>query len=107
MLSHVIHHSSAVGICAALFLAAALAPPVKWCLSCRLCHASPGGLLCGCWRTFMPVLCFACMQIGEDLTYSERLLRFMRMCCCFSFFCACCTEPARNVNDKEWRGGSE
>lgn len=45
-------------------------------------------------------------KMGEDLSYSERILRFMRMCCCFSFFCACCTEPSRAEKDRKWRGPS-
>jgi hypothetical protein len=45
-------------------------------------------------------------KIGEDLTYSERILRFMRLCCCVGFFCSCCTEPSRNERDKQWRGPS-
>ncbi|KAF8072599.1 SNAP33 [Scenedesmus sp. PABB004] len=32
-------------------------------------------------------------RIEDDLSYSERILRFMRLCCCFGFFCSCCTEP--------------
>lgn len=43
-------------------------------------------------------------QMGQDLTYSERLLRFMKLCCCVGFFCSCCTEPARNAHDKQWHG---
>eukprot|EP00878_Enallax_costatus_P014380 GHUV01015040.1.p1 GENE.GHUV01015040.1~~GHUV01015040.1.p1 ORF type:complete len:148 (+),score=32.06 GHUV01015040.1:319-762(+) len=43
-------------------------------------------------------------KIGEDLTYSERILRFMRLCCCIGFFCSCCTEPGRRDQDKQWRG---
>ncbi|KAF6264502.1 hypothetical protein COO60DRAFT_1624263 [Scenedesmus sp. NREL 46B-D3] len=45
-------------------------------------------------------------KIGEDLSYSERILRFMRLCCCFSFFCSCCTEPDRAEKDQQWRGAS-
>lgn len=44
------------------------------------------------------------LQIGQDLTYSERILRFMKLCCCVGFFCSCCTEPARNTRDRHWRG---
>eukprot|EP00879_Flechtneria_rotunda_P004353 GHRR01004604.1.p1 GENE.GHRR01004604.1~~GHRR01004604.1.p1 ORF type:complete len:275 (+),score=73.15 GHRR01004604.1:221-1045(+) len=43
-------------------------------------------------------------KIGEDLSYSERILRFMKLCCCVGFFCSCCTEPNRNAKDKDWRG---
>lgn len=46
----------------------------------------------------------AFMQMGQDLTYSERILRFMKLCCCFGFFCSCCTEPARATSDRKWRG---
>lgn len=45
-------------------------------------------------------------RIGQDLSYSERILRFMKMCCCFSFFCACCTEPDRAERDRDWRSGA-
>jgi hypothetical protein len=47
---------------------------------------------------------FASMQMGQDLTYSERILRFMKLCCCFGFFCSCCTEPERANSDRKWRG---
>lgn len=50
------------------------------------------------------LIVFVALQMGEDLSYSERILRFMRMCCCFSFFCACCTEPSRAEKDRKWRG---
>ncbi|GBF90321.1 hypothetical protein Rsub_02427 [Raphidocelis subcapitata] len=43
-------------------------------------------------------------KIGSDVTYSQRILRYMSMCCCFSFFCSCCTEPDRNEGDHAWRG---
>lgn len=43
-------------------------------------------------------------QIGRDLSYSERLLRYMRLCCCVGFFCSCCAEPeGRNAKDSRWR----
>jgi hypothetical protein len=44
------------------------------------------------------------LQMGQDLTYSERILRFMKLCCCVGFFCSCCTEPGRSGTDKKWRG---
>jgi hypothetical protein len=43
-------------------------------------------------------------QIGSDVSYSQRILRYMSMCCCFSFFCSCCTEPDRQDGDRAWRG---
>lgn len=42
-------------------------------------------------------------KIGTDLTYSQRILRYMRMCCCIGFFCSCCTEPERETSDRNWR----
>jgi hypothetical protein len=42
-------------------------------------------------------------QIGSDLTYSQRILRYMRMCCCVGFFCSSCVEPEREVEDRNWR----
>lgn len=50
--------------------------------------------VCTCWL----------LQMGQDLTYSERILRFMKMCCCVGFCCSCCTEPAPSGADKKWRG---
>eukprot|EP00877_Chromochloris_zofingiensis_P011936 jgi/Chrzof1/6997/Cz02g07030.t1 len=43
-------------------------------------------------------------KMGTDLSYSERILRYMKLCCCFGFFCSKCTEPERNDMDKNWRG---
>jgi hypothetical protein len=43
------------------------------------------------------------VQIGTDLSYAERMLRYMRLCCCVGFFCSCCTEPERNKKDAKWR----
>ena len=47
------------------------------------------------------------LQIGADLSYSERILRYMRLCCCVGFFCSCCTEPERNKKDARWREQAE
>jgi hypothetical protein len=44
-------------------------------------------------------------QIGTDVTYSQRILRYMQMCCCLGFFCSCCTEPGREQEDRNWRAG--
>lgn len=45
-------------------------------------------------------------RIGTDLTYSQRILRYMKMCCCVGFFCSSCTEPERTVDDRNWRSGA-
>jgi hypothetical protein len=43
-------------------------------------------------------------RLGSDLSYSERMLKFMRRCCCVGLFCACCFEPTGKVEeDSEWR----
>lgn len=44
-------------------------------------------------------------KLGSDLSYSERMLKFMRRCCCVGLFCACCFEPeGKNEGDRGWRG---
>lgn len=43
-------------------------------------------------------------RLGSDLSYSERMLKFMRRCCCVGLLCACCFEPGRSEADREWRG---
>lgn len=60
----------------------------------------------GLWFVHVVDIClYVCLlQIGQDLTYSERILRFMKMCCCCGFFCSACTEPAPSGSDKKWRG---
>ncbi len=45
------------------------------------------------------------MQIGKDIGYSERILRFMRMCCLCGFCCSCFTEPEGPKHDEQWRSG--
>jgi hypothetical protein len=45
-------------------------------------------------------------RLGSDLSYSERMLKFMRRCCCVGLFCGCCFEPSGKVEeDREWRHG--
>jgi hypothetical protein len=44
-------------------------------------------------------------KLGSDLSYSERMLKFMRRCCCVGLFCACCFEPeGKGDKDRAWRG---
>jgi hypothetical protein len=44
-------------------------------------------------------------RLGSDLSYSERMLKFMRRCCFVGLCCACCFEPTGKVEgDREWRG---
>lgn len=49
--------------------------------------------------------CLLLHQIGTDLTYSQRILRYMSTCCCLGFFCSSCLEPEREAADRHWRGG--
>lgn len=43
-----------------------------------------------------------CLQINEDLTYAERVLRYMRRCCC-CWLCDSCTgaDPDKQIK-KQW-----
>ena len=44
-------------------------------------------------------------QMGTDISYSQRILRYMSSCCCVAFFCASCVEPQRRADDRDWRQG--
>ncbi len=49
---------------------------------------------------------FLTLQIGEEITYGERILNAMRLCCCVDILCGCWTEPKRAPADKNWKKGS-
>lgn len=43
------------------------------------------------------------MQLNEDLTYGEKLLRYMNRCCCCFFFDKCSrADPETNIRN-EWK----
>ena len=47
------------------------------------------------------------LQINEDLSYSEKILRYMRRCCCFMFCDTCTGADPETARERDWQGKSE